>query len=278
MKEYQHGAENWIWDWRVGKLFHQSRHLCRFSPEPCCNIYKGKADEREPSNDGSVHAKRFENHSNRRSSILKQAKEPSIQTIYAKAPSAKHPYLHFEMTPNNSENFESIWKCSTIQLYSCADESVQNVIFNTYLKFFTTDPYRLLEMIEALVTQKSNPMVHWITFASVSRHEDKPIQQYLVHLRAIVTDCNFPCPCCEHDLSDIYIKDQFIRGIANNALRTDLLAKAGVLKSLNQKVCHAESFESTLQDQTAMTDTSDTATIWMSTYPRWKKNRTARTN
>ena len=32
-------------------------------------------------------------------SILKQAKEPSTQTIYAKAPSAKLLQLHFEMTP-----------------------------------------------------------------------------------------------------------------------------------------------------------------------------------
>ena len=129
-------------------------------------------------------------------------------------------------------------------------------------------------MIEALVTQKSNPMVHQITFTSMSQHKDEPIQQYLVHLRAIVTDCNFPCPCCEHDLSDIYIKDQFIRGIANNALRTDLQAKAGVLKSLNQNICHAEAFESALQDQTAMTDTSDTATIWMSTYHKKNKKKT----
>ena len=39
-------------------------------------------------------------------SILKQAKEASTQTIYAKATSAKLPQLHFEMTPpNNSGNF-----------------------------------------------------------------------------------------------------------------------------------------------------------------------------
>ena len=45
---------------------------------------------------------------------------------------------------------------TSIQLYSCADESVQNAIINTYPKFFTTNPDKLLEMIVALVTQKSN--------------------------------------------------------------------------------------------------------------------------
>ena len=58
---------------------------------------------------------------------------------------------------------------TSIQLYSCADESVQNAIINTYPKFFTTDPDKLLEMIVALVTQKSNPKVHQIIFASMSQ-------------------------------------------------------------------------------------------------------------
>ena len=116
-------------------------------------------------------------------------------------------------------------------------------------------------------------MVHWITFASKSEHEDKSIQQYLVHLRATAIDYNFSCPHCEHDLSDIYLKDQFIRGVANNILQTNLLAKVKVLKSINHNVCHAEAFESALWDQTAMTDTSDIAAIQMS-----MKNRTAQTN
>ena len=124
-------------------------------------------------------------------------------------------------------------------------------------------------MIEVLVTQKSNPMVRQITFTSMSQHEDEPIQQYLVCLRTTASDCNFSCPYCEQ--SDIYIKDQFIRGIANNAVQTDLLTKARVLMSLEQNVCHTEAFESALQDQTSMTDTSDIATIRMSTYRRQKK-------
>ena len=103
-------------------------------------------------------------------SILKQAKESSIQTIYAKALSAKLPQLHFEMTSQQFRKFRINWGVFTrmtdmltsqpsFQFYSCADESVQNVIISTYPKFFTTDPDRLIEMIEALVAQKSSPMV-----------------------------------------------------------------------------------------------------------------------
>ena len=266
----------------MGKLLPQSGHLCRFSQELRCNLCKGKAEEREPSNDGLGHDKLGITAMGETLSILKQAKEPSTQTIYVKVPCAKLPQLHFEMTPQQFRKFWIDWELFTrmtdmptsqtnIQLYSCADESVQNAIINTYSKFFTTDPDKLLEMIEVLVTQRSNPKVHWTTFASMSQHEDESIQQYLVRLRASATNCNFLCPYCEHDLSDIYIKDQFIRGIANDTLQTNLLEKTGVLKFLDQNVCHAEPLELALQDQTTMTDTSNIAMILMSTYCRQKK-------
>ena len=75
-------------------------------------------------------------------SILKQAKESSTQTIYAKAPSAKLSQLHFKMTPQQFRKFRINWEVfirmtdmptsqTSIQLYSCADESVQNAILNT---------------------------------------------------------------------------------------------------------------------------------------------------
>ena len=157
--------------------------------------------------------------------------------------------------PQQFRKFWIDWEVSTkmtdmptsqtrIQLYSCADESVQNMIINTCPKFFTTNLDRLLPIIEALVTQKSNPMVRQVTFTSMSQHEDWPIQKYIVRLRAMATDYNFSCPHCEYDVSDIYIKDQ----------------------------CHAETFESALWDQTPMTDTLDVATIRILMYLRQKKS------
>ena len=221
--------------------------------------------------------------------ILKQAKEPPTQNLCAKAPAVKPPQLHLEMTPQQFRKFRIDWDVFTtitdmpisqtnVQLYSCADEFVQNAIINTYPNFLTTDPDKLLEMTETLVTRRSNPMVNRMTFASLSQHEDESIQQYLVRLRSTATDCNFSCPHCDHDLSDIYIKDQFIKGVANETLQTDLLAKARLLKTLDQNICHAEAFESALRDQTVMNDTSDIATVRMSMYRRQKKNRAVRTN
>ena len=117
---------------------------------------------------------------------------------------------------------------ANIHLYNCADEAVQNAIINTHPNFFTTDPDKLLDMVEVLVILRSNPIVHRLAFASMSWDKDKPILNNLVCLRAVAIDCNFTCPSCEHDLFDIYIKDQIIWGIADDTLQADLIAKAGV--------------------------------------------------
>ena len=121
-----------------------------------------------------------------------------------------------------------------------------------------------------MVIQRSNPIVHRLAFASMSQDEGEPIQNYLVRLRAVAVDCSFSCPSCKHDLFDIYIKDQIIRGVANDALHADLLAKAGTLKTLEQNVHHAEAFESALRDQISMAGASDTTSARLSTYRRQK--------
>ena len=104
----------------------------------------------------------------------------------------------------------------------------------------------------------------------MSQGEDEPIQSYLVRLRATTLDCNYMCPACENDLSDMYIKDQLIKWVARDGLQADLLAKAGLLKTLEQNISYAETFESTLRDQLSISSTPDTAR--MSTYRRQKSN------
>ena len=103
------------------------------------------------------------------------------------------------------------------------------------------------------------------------------IQSYLVHFTATALDCDFTCPSWEHALSDIYIKDQLISGIANDALQADLQAEAGTLKSLDQNVCYAEAFESALQNQNSEVSISDIAMARMSTY-RGQKNNAPQVN
>ena len=114
--------------------------------------------------------------------ILKQAKEATSQSTRIQALAAKLPNLNIEMTTQQFRKFWIDWDVFTkmtnmptsqfnIHLYNCADEAVQNAIINTYPNFFTTDPDKLLYMVEALVTKRSNPIVHCLAFASMSQDE-----------------------------------------------------------------------------------------------------------
>ena len=97
------------------------------------------------------------------------------------------------------------------------------------------------------------------------------IPNYVARLRSWAQDCDFICPNCHHDLSHIYIKDQFIWGIANDALQADMLAKAGSLKALEQNISHAEAFKMAMRDQNEISSVSDMAGLQVSAYQqqRW---------
>ena len=68
----------------------------------------------------------------------------------------------------------------------------------------------------------------------------------------------------------MYIKDQFIWGIANDALKANMLAKAGLLKTLEQNISHAEAFEMAMRDQNEISGVSDMAGLWMLAYCQQK--------
>ena len=136
--------------------------------------------------------------------ILKQAKKATAQSTRIQALATKHFNLHIKMTPQQFRKFRIDWNVFTkitnmpssqfnIHPYICADEAVQNAIINTHLNFFTTDPDKLLDMVEVLVNQRTYPIVYRFAFASMSQDEGEPIQSYLVRLRAIAIASHAPC-------------------------------------------------------------------------------------
>ena len=206
---------------------------------------------------------------------------PQASQSLIKAPVARPPQLHSEMTPQQFRKFVIDWEVFVEmtnlpkaqfhnQLYSCASESVQNAIINTHGDFFDKNSDDLLDIIKNIVTQKSNPLVHRMTFAGLSQGQTESIQNYRIRLKSLAQDCDFSCPKCKHDLSEIYIKDQMIRGLDNETLQTDILAKAESLTSLDTVVKHAEAFEAALRDQAKL---SDVAAARLSGYARKKRTQ-----
>ena len=128
-------------------------------------------------------------------------------------------------------------------LYSACDESVQNTLINSFPNFFELPEDEMLATIESVVTKRVNPAVHRMNFGALIQHESESIQDFLVRIRTLAIDCAFSCPKCEADISKVHIKDQFIRGLHNIPLQTDIFAKSSTLKTIDDVVKHAEAFE-----------------------------------
>ena len=126
--------------------------------------------------------------------ILKLTKEPLVSPVsHMNPPTAKLPQLVSEMTTEQFRKFRIDWDEFTrvtnlptaqtnVQLYNCANKAVQNSIINTYPDFFNTSPNKLLDMLEVLVTRKSNPMVHRISLSSIAQSDNETVQNYVVRL------------------------------------------------------------------------------------------------
>ena len=209
-------------------------------------------------------------------SIIRHAKhtdtKPSTQTATAKPANVKPPQLSADITHPQFRKFKIDWNVyKTIsniqpnqipaQLYSTCDSDVQNSIINTAADFFNQTEEEILRTLELIVTKRTNPTVHRMTFGNITQFDGESTNDYVVRLNATSKDCEFTCPNCSHDLSPIHIRDQFIRGISNANLQTDILAKAGTLKTVDDVIKHSQAYEAAIQDQHSLQDsaTSDVA-------------------
>ena len=209
------------------------------------------------------------------------SKEDSKPAIAVKLPPAKAPTLNMDMTPQAFRKFHTDWRvfCDLTSLpdnqkhsvlYSNAEEAVQTALLAQYPNFFDIELKDLLSEIEKVVTQRANPMIHRVAFANLSQGDSESIQGFVIRLRSSAKDCEFSCPKCKADISDTYIQDQFICGVNNDLLQTDILAKAETLENLAAVIKHSESFESALRDQGKLADSAEVAAARLSTYRSMK--------
>ena len=201
-----------------------------------------------------------------------------------KAPAAKLPQISSEMTHQQFRKFNIDWNvfvtmtrppASQIHalLYSCCDDVTQTAIINTYPDYFKIPSDELLDKIETIVTRKSNPTVHRMTFSGMVQQERETVRAYVIRLKSAATDCEFACPKCKHDMSSMYIRDQVIKGLSNDVLQTDILAKADHLKELDDVVKHGEAFEAALRDQMLMQESGEAHHLRSSEYRRRKQEK-----
>lgn len=78
-------------------------------------------------------------------------------------------------------------------------------------------------MVNIAVTKKSNLAVHCLQFSSIVQSDEESIKDYVIRLNSVLPKYKCECRHCQYNLSTIQLKDQFIQGIQNKSLKTDIL-------------------------------------------------------
>ncbi len=189
-----------------------------------------------------------------------------------KAQTMKPPSVTSEMSQPQFRKFKidwTIYKQTTGiqspqlqgQLYNACEDSVQVSLINSITDVLHASEDDILQKIEAIVTKRANPLVHQMMFCNESQTPGDSIQEYVTRLRSKAHDCEYTCPNCQYDLQPINIRQQLIRGLHNETLHIDILAKAENLKSLEDVIKHPESFESAQRDHQKILKTSESKEV-----------------
>ena len=105
------------------------------------------------------------------------------------------PQLKSEMTPAEFRKFIVDWQVfkelSSIQdeqvalhIYNSCDTTVQNTIVNTIQNFFSLKTADIMVELENIVTKKSNPAVHRLTFSNLTQSETELVKEFVVRLKS----------------------------------------------------------------------------------------------
>ena len=124
---------------------------------------------------------------------------------YHKPINAKLPELKSDSTHQEYRKFKIDWQVYkdmtnlprdqiASHLYTAYDSNVQNCIINSSEDFFTMSEEAMLRALESMVTKKSNPAVHRVTFATQMQSENESIKDFVVRLKSVAKDCEFSCP------------------------------------------------------------------------------------
>ncbi|XP_073822160.1 uncharacterized protein [Musca autumnalis] len=82
----------------------------------------------------------------------------------------------------------------------------------------------LIKKLEEHLCPNKNILVTQHRFLSTYQREDQTIADYVALLRRDTNECNFVSTCdCKADISNIFLRAQFIRGINDNSIREHLL-------------------------------------------------------
>ena len=202
-----------------------------------------------------------------KSDIKIEEAAPVKATFKAPAAVAKLPVISLDMTHPQFRKLLIDWEVYkqvtglpgnhvATHLYSACSNEVQSALINMDKNCLSLTEEELLLAIESIVTKHTNPAVHRMNFRKVIQQDNETVKEFYMRLCSAAIDCAFSCPSCEADISEVSIKDQFLSGLGNEILQTDILAKADKLSTLEDMVKHGEAFEGAIRDQAKLLNPS----------------------
>ena len=126
----------------------------------------------------------------------------------------------------------------------CCPEEIQHRIIDEPGDFFTLESTEALKTLKRIVTKQHNPIIHRISFHNIKQSDSESIATFHHRLVQAAKDCDYQCPHCNEGISSMLIRDQFIYGIYNEALKSHILSKMpDELKTLEEIITYARSQE-----------------------------------
>ena len=126
-------------------------------------------------------------------------------------------------------------------MYGLCDDELQTQILRALQDKQVSDltETAFIGQLKALALEKSNPRVYRSEFYKIVQHPDEPIKDFLGHLEEKAASCDFICKKCKKDITEQQIEDQYINGMADEKIQTDLFANDTELTTLKDIVKHA---------------------------------------
>lgn len=85
----------------------------------------------------------------------------------------------------------------------------------------------LVELLQDHLCPEPNVVIQQHRFLSRQQAEDENIARYVAELRQLAASCQFQCQC-KKSIADVFLRAQFIRGIADAGIREKLLQSSEV--------------------------------------------------
>ena len=185
-----------------------------------------------------------------------------------------------DMSKSKFQKFITDWKMykqqceitlhTNIQLYKLCEESIQTIILNTHPKFQDKTEDQLLDIIKNIATEQANPRVHRSHFNKIVQQPGETMKHYAARLQNAAADCEFKCRSCKKNIPEQFIEDQFINGMYNAHIQTELFAKDPEIDNFSGIFTLAERLEGASRDQSRITSPDETIAK-ISDYRKMKK-------